>query len=385
MYTVDINADEPIMLIDKHIGFDEIDGMGIDGSEFQKELLYLDGLGKKRIQVWINSPGGVVVEGFNIYNAILRTKTKVDTVCIGIAASISAVIFQAGRNRIICDYGILMYHNPFGGENSDGTEAMRNAIVKMISSRSGMNDEKVAEMMNRETFIDSCEALQLKLADEIDASEDFNKRRISPVTNSVKGYWKQSSLILNNIFKKPNMSLKLITNKLKLVEAANEESIVEAITAIQNKAKASDDKAEQLQKKLDEMEDKMKKDQAAYDALKGELDKAKDAMKASEDKAKLEEEKNKEAKAKDLVKNAVLIGKIKNDATLIAQWQKQAKVDFDGTKAMIDSIPASKTAVNIVKDAVKIAGEETAEAGETSVAGGVAMDMQRIKNKFAGK
>ena len=48
IYCVDPSADEPILLINKHIGFDEKDGMGIDGALFQQELLMLDALGKKK-------------------------------------------------------------------------------------------------------------------------------------------------------------------------------------------------------------------------------------------------------------------------------------------------------------------------------------------------
>ena len=55
-YTVDVNSDEPVMLINKHIGFDSEDGFGIDGSSFQAELLAFDTMGKTKIQVWINSP-----------------------------------------------------------------------------------------------------------------------------------------------------------------------------------------------------------------------------------------------------------------------------------------------------------------------------------------
>ena len=54
-YTIDIAAEEPIMMLDKHIGYDSDKGEGIDGAEFAKELLYLDSLQKKRIQVRINT------------------------------------------------------------------------------------------------------------------------------------------------------------------------------------------------------------------------------------------------------------------------------------------------------------------------------------------
>ena len=125
-YVVNPDSDEPIMLIDKHIGFDEKDGQGIDGAIFCRELIELDSLNKKSIKVWINSEGGIVMDGYNIYNAILKTKTKVDTVCVGIAASISAVIFQAGRNRIMNEYALLMYHNPYGGND---VELKKNEVV----------------------------------------------------------------------------------------------------------------------------------------------------------------------------------------------------------------------------------------------------------------
>ena len=65
------------------------------------QLLYLDHSdSKKDISLYINSPGGVVMDGYNIYNAILRSKTPVDTYNVGIAASIAGVIFMAGRKDI---------------------------------------------------------------------------------------------------------------------------------------------------------------------------------------------------------------------------------------------------------------------------------------------
>ncbi len=99
LYTVDPSADEPIILVNKWIGKDEIDGEGIMGDQFQAELLALDSMGKKRIQVWINSPGGIVTDGYSMYNAVIKSNTKVDTYCVGIAASIAGVLFQAGRKR----------------------------------------------------------------------------------------------------------------------------------------------------------------------------------------------------------------------------------------------------------------------------------------------
>jgi ATP-dependent Clp protease protease subunit len=227
MYVVDSSADEPIMLIDKHIGYDELDGMGVDGALFQQELLQLDGLGKKRIRVWINSPGGTVVNGYSIYNAILKSKTPVDTYCYGIAASIAGVIFQAGRKRIMADYGILMYHNPFGGESSDGIEAMRQSICTMITKRSGMSSDDCEKMMNRDTFILADEAVRTGMADEIEESMDYNKKRLTPasVNNSTKSYWRESKMRLNRILNKKdnqNPDLKFIDEMIPHHEMALE-------------------------------------------------------------------------------------------------------------------------------------------------------------------
>ena len=93
-YTQYADTDEPVMLVNKHIGMDEEDGEGIMGDQFQSELMYLDTLNKKRIKVVICSPGGSVIEGMKMYNAVLTTKTKVDTYNGGIAASIAGVLFQ---------------------------------------------------------------------------------------------------------------------------------------------------------------------------------------------------------------------------------------------------------------------------------------------------
>ena len=118
-YCPNPDADVPKMFIDNQIGGKDADGNpGIDGNRFMKELLCLsDEMGKKNIQVWINSEGGFVQEGQSIYAGILHSKAKVDTVCYGLAASISGVIFQAGRRRYMTDYANLMYHPAYNEED----------------------------------------------------------------------------------------------------------------------------------------------------------------------------------------------------------------------------------------------------------------------------
>lgn len=373
MYIVDANADEPIMLLLNHIGYDEEDGQGVDSVQFQNELLYLDSLGKKRICIWINSPGGIVMDGYNIFNAILQTKTKVDTYVTGMAASIAAVIFQAGRNRIMCDYGILMYHNPFGGSD-DSTEAVRNSIIKMIEKRSGMTDGEVAAMMNRETFIDADEALKLKLCDVIENSEELNRKRAVPASNNFKEYWRESGKILNKIFN--TFDMKKIANRLKLNDAATEDNIVSEIDAIENRAKASEKDAEKCKKDMEDAKEKADKAKKDYDEMKEKYDEMKKEMDKMKNDMDEEDKKNKKEKAKNLIKEGVKAGKIKNEVKIIETWEAKAVADFAGTKDMIDSIPQSKQSVKIEK--VAGAGDESLPSIENAIA----QDMLSIRNKF---
>lgn len=353
-YTINPDDDEPIMFIDRHVGYDEDDGYGIMGDVFQRELLMLDSMGKTRIQVWINSIGGIVLDGYAIYNAILKTKTKVDTYCFGLAASIAAVIFQAGRNRIMADYGVLMYHNPLGTDDNDALTAMRNSICKMIATRSGMSDEDVLKMMARESYIDAQEAMEMKLCDKIEASVDFNKKRLVPGKDT-KAFWKEAATITNKLLPVKSLrKMKKVCNKLKLNEDAQEESILAEIDKIENKAKGAEDALEKKKKELEDKKDELKKKGEEYDKLKGEHDELKKEhdklKKEAEDKAAADKTKA-EAEEMDKAKNKVMAyvnaGKIKNEAKAIEKATKLAKERPEEFEELMGALPLNKTANKI--------------------------------------
>lgn len=380
LYTIDANSDEPIMLIDRHIGYDPDDGPGIMGDLFARELLQLDGMGKKRIQVWINSPGGSVVDGYAIYNAILKSNTKVDTYDCGIAASIAAVIFQAGRKRIMADYSILMYHNPFGSDNEKLLAAMRESLVKMICARCDMDEATMSRMMARTTYIGADEAQTLNLCDEVEQSIELNKKRLAPVMNSSLGFWKESNLILNKIL--PNnkhMKMKEVTNRLKLNEDATETSIVSAIDDIQNKCNTAAADLAALNKKskedLETMQNKIKETEDALNAMKKDYEDCKNELETvKKEKDEAEMSIKKEA-AKNLVSAYVVAGKITKESA--ASWEADAVEDFTKIKNRLESMPVNKTSTRIIT---------TTKTPETQfqniVAGGVALDMQKIENKI---
>ena len=362
MYCVDYNSDEPIMLINRHIGFDNEDGMGIDGSLFQEELLRLDTMGKKRLQVWINSPGGVVLDGYNIFNAILKSKTPVDTYNVGIAASIAGVIFMAGRKRIMADYSCLMVHPPQGGNDKKQMDAISDSLVKMLTAKSNISEPDVKYLMDRTTWLNSSECFAKGFCTDIEVTSDANKKRMPAAeTTNVMEMWRVANSITNfkNLNDK-NMSTTKITMRLKLNDSAPENDIVAAIDAIENRAYTAETKVievtnkinevenlskaekEALKKKLDEAEAKMATDKTAYDKLKGEYD----AMVT--DKLTAEKATN-ELKAKTMVEGYAKQGRIKNEAAVILKWTNRAVDNFEETEELLKEIPLNKEATIITE------------------------------------
>jgi ATP-dependent Clp endopeptidase proteolytic subunit ClpP len=358
-YTIDASVDEPIMLIDKHIGFDSEDGQGIDGAEFARELLYLDSLGKKSIQIRINSVGGSVMDGMSIYNAILKTNAKVDTVNVGIAASIAAVIFQAGRKRIMSDYALLMIHNPMGGDKKM-LKLMKESLITMLTRKTNKSEADISKLMDATTWFTATECLTNGLCDEIEQSISLNKPRI--MAENAKNAYKEAQLIINSFNNQNTNQMLKVTNKLGLDENANEELILNAIESIENKSKND----------LDAMKEKCAKLEADLSDAKqkvAEMEKAKNEAEAEAEAKAQEDCKN---KAIELVTNAVKLGKIVNKDEVIEKWTNLAITDFDTANTMIDGLAVNKSGNVLNVD----------DNGESKLGSAVASAMIEIRNKL---
>lgn len=389
LYTVDPYAEVPIMLINDDIGVDPETGKGIDGSKFQAELMALDAMKPKSIEVWINTVGGNVDDGYNINSAILLSKTPVDTVCVGMAASIGGVFFQAGRKRIMMDYSWLMYHNPHGGDNTKLLNIMKGSIAKMVA-RSGQSEEAILALMKKESFIYAQEALKMGLCDEIRNSSDHNKKRLafSGLASDVTNFQRDANLIVNKILTETpktqsNMSFKLVTNKLGLNNDATEENILAAITKIENKAKSDMDEAENKVKEAQDALNKATDELNKMKKAKEDVEAEKDSMKKDKDKAVNEldlmkkekaeaDEKLLTEKCKNMVEGFAKAGRIKNEAATITFWTELAKANFDVVKDQIEALPLNKQAPKI---------EVAAEGGSKKYTFGVAM--VNIQNKLS--
>jgi ATP-dependent protease ClpP protease subunit len=354
-YTVDPNVEEPILLLNKHIGYDAVDGMGIDGSMFQQELLQLDGMGKKRIQVWINSPGGLVSDGYNIFNAILKSNTPVDTYNVGIAASIAGVIFMAGRKRIMADYASLMIHSPSGSEDKKAMGVIGDSLANMLAAKSSIDATAVKFLMERTSWLNAAECFAKGFCTDIEITSDNNKKRM-PATSNAMEMWKVANSINNFYTQINNIVMTKITMKLGLNDAATEDNVLAAIKGIEDKAYASDVAKISAENSFTDLQNASKKDKEDFAKKLKDAEDAKEMVCKAYDKMKMEydamvtdkltaETETKKVAAVSMVDGFAKAGRIKNDATAKLSWVEMAIADFDKTKNIIEALPLNKEAV----------------------------------------
>lgn len=420
MYVIEssLSTNEPIMLLNYPIGQDINDSSlpYIDGALFQRELLELDGMGFKSILIAINCPGGNVYEGYNICQAVLKSKTPVDTLNYGIAASMAAAIFMCGRKRKMLDYASFMIHNPYDPTDDTGDTqltALKKSVLKLTASKCSLPELEVQEMMNRETWLSPSECYKKGFCTEIEVTKEVNQKRMPLV--GARAMWKEANLIQSNIFNimdtnntsiaaKTGMSL--IANFLGLNTDAADTSVLAELRSRINDgvlAKAS----------ADEVNDKLKKDllasQASVTDLQAKLDgkiaelkaftdaQAKVKIDAEAETKRLQDEAAKTKKdAEDLaVKTAAtamitpFVGKrIKTEE--VSKWEETAiLVGVDKVKAMIEALPLNATAVSavaaatIVKDAQGNEVKPTVTTAMNMMAGVQAAAMKRNKQAVA--
>jgi ATP-dependent protease ClpP protease subunit len=154
--------------------YDEVGAFGSGSKEFLADLGKLEG---QHIHLRINSPGGSVVEGTAIYNALRRHKGGLTVHIDALAASMASVIAMAGAPVYIADNALLMIHNPWTVSMGDSDQLRREAALldKLKDSlrnayvrKTGMEADRIAQMMDEETWLDAVEAVALGFADAIE-------------------------------------------------------------------------------------------------------------------------------------------------------------------------------------------------------------------------
>ena len=142
------------------------------------QLLYLDSIEKKDIQLYINSPGGSITAGMAIFDTMRIIDSDVSTICVGLCASMAAFLLSAGKKgkRQIAENAEVMIHQPLGGAQGQSTDIVINAnrIVKLreklekyIAEACDQPIDKIHKDCERDYWMDSKKALEYGIIDEI--------------------------------------------------------------------------------------------------------------------------------------------------------------------------------------------------------------------------
>jgi ATP-dependent Clp protease, protease subunit len=132
----------------------------------------------KDIILYINSPGGVVTAGLAIYDAIKHVKPDVQTICVGSAYSMGALLLAAGTKgkRFILPHGKVMLHQPSGGATGQSSDIQIHAkeiiktkqeLNKILSEATGKTEEQIAKDTDRDLYMSADEAVAYGVVDEI--------------------------------------------------------------------------------------------------------------------------------------------------------------------------------------------------------------------------
>jgi ATP-dependent Clp protease protease subunit len=143
------------------------------------QLLFLDSTDRTRdIQMYINSPGGSVYSGMGVYDTMQYVTPDVSTICIGVAASMAAVLMSAGTHgkRTALKHSRIMMHQPSagaGGQASDieitvaQVKKLKHELYEVVSQHSGQPVERIAADFDRDFWMTATEAKEYGLVDEV--------------------------------------------------------------------------------------------------------------------------------------------------------------------------------------------------------------------------
>ncbi|MFN0216705.1 MAG: ClpP family protease [Saprospiraceae bacterium] len=163
---------------------DRIIFMGVPVTEYvsnviQAQLLFLESTDPKRdVQMFINSPGGSVIDGLGIYDTMQYVAPDVATICTGLAASMGAVLLAAGAKgkRSALYHSHVMIHQPSGGAQGQVSDIeisynlikkMQKSLYEVMAHHTGQPYEKIEIDCNRDNWMSSLEAKEYGLVDEV--------------------------------------------------------------------------------------------------------------------------------------------------------------------------------------------------------------------------
>lgn len=132
----------------------------------------------KDIQLYVNSPGGSIMSGLAIYDTMQYVKPDIVTTCIGMAASMAAVLLASGAKgkRYALPNARVMIHQPMGGAQGQATDIeirareilrLKDQLNEILAEHTGQPLEKISNDSDRDFYLSAQEALEYGLVDEI--------------------------------------------------------------------------------------------------------------------------------------------------------------------------------------------------------------------------
>ncbi|MCL5405379.1 MAG: ATP-dependent Clp endopeptidase proteolytic subunit ClpP [Deltaproteobacteria bacterium] len=132
----------------------------------------------KDIHFYINSPGGLVTAGLAIYDTMQYIKPKVETLCMGQAASMAAILLTAGQKgkRFALPHARIMLHQPMGGFQGQASDVdiqakeilrLRDELNQILVNHTGRPIEQIQRDTDRDFFMSGAEAKEYGLVDEV--------------------------------------------------------------------------------------------------------------------------------------------------------------------------------------------------------------------------
>ena len=142
------------------------------------QLLYLSSISSEPIQMYINSPGGSVSAGLAIYDIMKYIRCDVSTICMGICASMAAVLLSAGTQgkRSALSNSEIMIHQPMGGMQGQAKDMeiaalhiqkLKERLYSILSENTQQSNEALRRDCDRDYYMDAKEALAYGLIDAI--------------------------------------------------------------------------------------------------------------------------------------------------------------------------------------------------------------------------
>lgn len=133
---------------------------------------------EKDVSLYINSPGGVVYAGLAIYDTMQYIRPDVSTICIGLAASLAALLLSAGAKgkRYALPYSRIMVHQPLGGVKGQATEIeieareilrLKNTLNDILSKHTGQPLDRIERDTDRNFYMSALEAKEYGIVDGI--------------------------------------------------------------------------------------------------------------------------------------------------------------------------------------------------------------------------